>query len=118
VSGKYVLLNGTVVAVLINRIPEGRQVITAQFGVYELHADAFAYRFDNVSTFTQTVNNIAVSHTPPWEGMRYFEVRQEGATLRFQSRSLDQAEFIFNTDVLRYSVGGKLLRVWRRTKSE
>jgi hypothetical protein len=111
-------LNGTVATILIYKMREDQQVTGAAFGVYELRAGSFSYRYDNASTFTQTATAINVSHTLPWEGMRDFDITQEGAIVRLRSRSAEQAEFIFNAEGVRYSVGGKLLRVWRRSKSE
>jgi hypothetical protein len=118
VEGRVVYLNGAVVTILIDKMREERQITVAEFGVYELRAGSFSYRYDNASTFTQAANTISVSHTLPWEGMRDFDVTQEGVTIRLRSRSAEQAEFIFNAEGLRYSVGGKLLRVWRRSKLE
>jgi hypothetical protein len=95
-----------------------RQVTVAEFGVYELREGTFSYRYDNASTFTQIPNTINVSNALPREGMRYFDITQEGATVWLRSRSAEQAEFMINTEGIRYSIGGKLLRVWRRSKLE
>jgi hypothetical protein len=117
-EGRVVFLNRAVITILIDRMREDRQVTVAEFGVYELHAGLFSYRYDNVSTFTQMAAAINVSHALPWEGMRDFDIIQEGPMVRLRSRSTEQAEFIFNAKGLRYSVGGELLRVWHRSKSE
>jgi hypothetical protein len=117
VEGRVVFLNGAVVTILIDKMREERQTTVAEFGVYELGAGSFSYRYDNASIFTQTESAINVSHGLPWEGMRDFDITQEeGATVRLRSRSSEQAEFIFNADGIRYSMGGKLLRVWRRSR--
>jgi hypothetical protein len=118
VEGRIVFLNGVVVTILINKMRQERQVTVAEFGVYELREETFSYRYDNASTVTQTANNINVSSALPREGMRYFDIMQEGATVRLRSRSAEQAEFVINTEGIRYSIGGKLLRVWRRSKLE
>jgi hypothetical protein len=118
VEGRLAYLNGAVVTILINKMQEGQQVTVAEFGVYELRAGSFSYRYDNASTFTQTTNTINVSHALPWQGMRDFDVTQDGATVRLQSRTAEQAEFMIDAEGMRYSSGGKLLRVWRRSKSE
>jgi hypothetical protein len=117
VEGRFVLLNGAVVTILINKMREERQTTGALFGVYELSAGSFSYRYDNASAFTKTESAINASHDLPWEGMRDFDIMQEeGTTVRLRSRSAERAEFIFNVDGIRYSEGGKLLRVWRRSK--
>jgi hypothetical protein len=109
-------LDGSVVTILIDKMQAGRQITDALFGIYEIRAESFSYRYVNASTFTGTGNTADVSHTLPWENMRDFDVTQEGATVRFRSRTSDQAEFLLDAQGMRYSVGGKLLRVWRRSK--
>jgi len=118
VQGRVVFLNGAVVTILIDKMRQERQVTVAEFGVYELREGTFSYRYDNASTVTQMANNINVSGALPWEEMRYFDIAREGSTIRLRSRSAEQAEFIFSAEGMRYSVGGKLLRVWRRSKLE
>ena len=118
VEGRVVFLNGAVVTILIDKMREDRQVTVAEFRVYELRPGSFSYRYDNASTFTQTANTINVSHALPWEGMRHFDISQEGSTVRLQSRSAEKAEFIISAEGIRYSMGDKLLWVWRRSKLE
>jgi hypothetical protein len=118
VEARFVLLNGNNVFLAVNKMQEANQVTIAEFGVYTLQVDSFAYCYDNVSTITQTANDAAVSHTLLWEGMRNFAVTQEGDTVRFRSRSAEQAEFLFTTGGMRYSEGGQLLRAYHRAKSE
>jgi hypothetical protein len=118
VDGRYIVLNGIVITVLINKMHEDEQISATLFGFYELKAGSYSYRYENVSIFTQTESAITVSHHLPWEGMRDFDIAQEGATVRLRSRSSEQAEMIFNAEGVRYSEGGKLLRVWRRSTSQ
>jgi hypothetical protein len=118
VEGRVVFLNGSVVTILIDKMRQERQVTVAEFGVYELREGTFAYRYDNASTFTQLGNAINVSSALPRDGMRYFDITQEGTTIWLRSRSAEQAEFMINAEGIRYSIGGKLLRVWRRSKLE
>jgi hypothetical protein len=118
VEGRVVFLNGAVVTILIDKMREERQVTVAEFGVYELREGSFSYRYDNASTFTQTTSTITVSHALPREGMRDFDITHEDATVRLRSKSAEQAEFIINAEGFKYSIGGKLLRVWRRSKLE
>jgi hypothetical protein len=92
-------LDGTVATILIDKMQVGRQVTDALFGIYEVRAGSFSYRYVNASTFTGTENTADVSHTLPWEKMRDFDVTQEGATVRFRSRSSDQAEFLLDAQL-------------------
>jgi hypothetical protein len=119
VEGRIIFLKGEVLTILINKTLEEKRFTITAFGVYKLNADVFSYRYDNASMFTQTQSAINVSHNLPWVGMRDFDITQEeGATVRLRSRSSEQAEFVFSAEGLRYSENGKLLRVWRRSRSE
>jgi hypothetical protein len=118
VEGRVVFLNGAVVSTLINKTQEDRQITVALFGVYQLSAESFSYRYDNSSIFIQTGSTITVSHRPPFEGMRDFDIAREGATVRLRSRSSERADFIFDAEGQRYLEGGKLLRTWRRSMSQ
>lgn len=115
VEGRSVFLNGAVVFMVINKVQEERQITAALFGVYQLSAGLFSYRYDNASIFTQTGSAITASHRLPFEGMRDFDVAREGATVRLRSRSSERADLIFDGEGQRYSEGGKLVRVWRRS---
>lgn len=117
VDGRVVFLNGAVLTILINKSHENQQITTTMFGVYQLKGRSFFYRYDSASIFTQTESAITVSHRLPWEGMRDFDIAQEGAAVRLHSRSSEHRELIFNAEGHRYSLGGKLLRVWRRSMS-
>lgn len=116
VDGRFVLFNDDIVTNLINNIKESRQTTVVMFGIYELSAGSFVYHYDNASIFTQTESGITVSHRLPWEGMSDFDVTQDGGAVRLESRSSERARFLFDAEKLIYSEGGKLLRVWRRTK--
>lgn len=115
VEGRSVFSNGAVVFIVINKIHEDKQITAALFGAYQLSAGSFSYRYDNASIFTQAGSAIAESRRLPWEGMRDFDVAQEGSAVRLRSRASERAEFLFDAEGQRYSEGGKLLRVWRRS---
>jgi hypothetical protein len=114
VDGRAVFLNGAVVVVMINKAHEEKQFTVALLGAYTLSAELFSYRYDNASIFIQTGSAIEVSHRPPWEGMRDFDLTKEGDALRLRSRSSEHAEFLVNAEGQKYWEGGKLVRVWRR----
>jgi hypothetical protein len=118
VEGRIVFLNGAIVTTLISKRQDDRQTTVALFGVYQLSAELFSYRYDNASVFIQTGSTITASHRPPFEGTRDFDITRDGAAVRLRSRSSERAEFVFDAEGQRYSEGGKLLRVWRRAKSQ
>jgi hypothetical protein len=121
-EGRSVLLNGTIVVILHNRMQESPRTTIASYGIYVLDAKEFSYRYVEPSVFTQTRSDIAVSHKPPWEGMRSFTVSREGDTVRLRSKG-GQQEFLSTPEGVTYSDGqsggtfvGK--RVYRRILSE
>jgi hypothetical protein len=115
VEGRVVFLNGAVVSILINNTQEDRKFTVALFGIYQLNQNYFSYRYDNSSIFVQTASSITESHKPPFEGLRDFDITRDGATVQIQSRSSERASFVFDADGQKYSEGGKLVRVWKRS---
>ena len=115
VDGRFILLNGTVVVFLRNRIDEAKQVTVAAYGSYVLKASEFSYRYDEPSVFTQTSSGIVVSNRPFWEGMRSFVATRDGDNVRLVSQTAE--EFLFTPRGLQYSQKGKVQRVWRRITS-
>jgi hypothetical protein len=116
VEGRFVILNGNIVTVLIDAIEESKRSYNALFGVYSLTSTSFAYRYETRVGFTQTSDNISLSRAVPWDGMREFTVKQEGNSVHLQFG--ETAAFDFNPERLTYSEGGKVLRVWHRAKPE
>jgi hypothetical protein len=116
VEGRFVILNGNIVTVLIDNNEELKKSYTTLYGIYSLTPDYFAYKYDTRMTFIQTPDNISVLRTLPWEGMREFTIKQRGNSVQLQFG--DKAAFAFDPAGLTYSEAGKVLRVWRRAKSE
>src|SRR3984957_6187762 len=116
VEGRFVILNGNIVTVLIDATQESKEAYSTLHGVYSLSPDSFAYKYETRTTFTQTPDNISLSRVIPWEGMRDFTVKQEGNSVHLQLG--ETAAFDFNPEKLTYSEGGKVLRVWHRAKPE
>jgi hypothetical protein len=116
VEGRFVILNGNVMSVLIDTTQASKKTYTTLYGVYSLTPDSFAYKYETRTTFTQTPDKISLARAIPWEGMREFTVKQEGNSVHLQSG--EKAAFDFNPDGEIYSEGGKVLRVWHRAKSE
>ena len=116
VEGRFVILNGNIVTVLIDNNQELKKSYTTLYGIYSLTPDYFAYKYDTRMTFIQTPDNSSVLHTLPWEGMREFTIKQRDNSVQLQFG--DKAAFAFDPAGLTYSEAGKVLRVWRRAKSE
>ena len=116
VEGRFVILNGNIMTVLIDITQEYKKTYSTLYGIYSLTSDSFAYKYETRVTFTQTPDNISLSRSIPWKGMREFTVKQEGDSVHLQFG--EKAAFEFNPDGEIYSEGGKVLRVWRRAKPE
>jgi hypothetical protein len=116
VEGRFVLLNGNVITVLIDATQEAKKTYSTLYGAYSFTSDSFAYAYRNGTTFIQTPDNISMSRALPWEGMREFTVKQAGDSVHLQFGQ--KAAFEFNRDVEIYSEGGNILRVWHRAKPE
>jgi hypothetical protein len=117
VEGRYVLVNGNLIGVLINTTQEAKKTYTSYIGSYSITPTSFGYRYETMASFTQITDNVTLSRTLPLEGkMREYTVTQEGNSVHLQFE--DKYSFDFNPDGLTYSEGGKPLRVWHRAKSE
>jgi hypothetical protein len=116
VEGRFVILNGNIMTVLIDTTQESKKTYTTLYSIYSLTSDSFAYKYQTRATFTQTPDNISLSRAIPWEGMREFTVKQEGNFVHLQFG--EKAAFDFSPDGEIYSEDGKVLRVWHRAKPE
>ena len=116
VEGRFVILNGNVMSVLIDTTQASKKTYTTLYGVYSLTSDSFAYKYETRATFIQTPDKISLARAIPWGGMREFTVKQEGNSVHLQSG--EKAAFDFNPDGEIYSEDGKVLRVWHRAKPE
>jgi hypothetical protein len=116
VEGRFVILNGNIMTVLIDTTQYSKKTYTTLYGVYSLTPYSFAYKYETRTTFTQTPDKISLARAIPWEGMREFTVKQEGNFVHLQFG--EKAAFDFNPDGEIYSEDGKVLRVWHRSKPE
>ena len=116
VEGRFVLLNGNVVTILINTAEESAKTYNSVFGVYSLTTNSFSYKYETRAGFTETSEKILLSRAIPWEGMREFALTQQGDSVHLQYG--EKAAFDVNPAGLTYSEGGKPLRVWHRARSE
>lgn len=114
VDGRFVLKNGVVVTVLHYRLTDAEQSSTTSFGRYVLDENHFSYRYDDAMVVNKSQGSTTISRTPPWEGMRTFQIGKEHQGFRLQTEHAMQ-ELLFTTDGLTYSENGRIQRVWRRT---
>ena len=114
VDGRFILLNGTIMTILYNRMQPPGQVSSVLVGRYELSANRFAYAYDEVSVVTESADGTSVSHKPFWDGLRGFTVGVEGDLVRLREEN-GTREFVFGNEELNYFEKGALLRKWRRT---
>ena len=114
VNGRFVILNGTIMTILDNRMQPSIRVTTVVIGRYELDPTRFSYAYDEVSEITEEGDTAKVSHKSRWDGMRTFTPSMDGDALRLRQTD-GPFEFVFTSEGLDYRSDGKTVRKWRRT---
>ena len=105
VDGRFILINGTIMTILDNRIQPSSRSTTVLVGKYELTSDKFSYAYDDVSNFTEEADATKVSHKPLWEGMRTFVPSIDGDVVRLSADT--GQEIVFADEGSKYFDKGK-----------
>jgi hypothetical protein len=116
-SGRWVILNGTVLWILYDRTKPSRLVTFAGVGHYTIDGTSYAYRYDEVEVYTQTDAGISVSRKPFWEGMRSYIPVPEADQVRLQHVE-SKSDFICAADGVTFRFGEGNYRKWRRISKE
>ena len=114
VAGRFMLIDGAVATIWRDESEAAVQATLAAFGRYTLTGDEFSYGYDESTAIAKTSAGVTVSREPLWKGMRRFRVVRETDAVRLTASG--GQEFLFAPEGLKYSEGGKLLRVWRRVE--
>jgi hypothetical protein len=113
VDGRFVLRDGVVMTVLKNRAKAESRVWISSYGTYRVDGPGFTYEYDDGIIVTETPEGNRLVHGPLFGEPRWFSPTPDGSGIRLR-RKEGEIEFAFTKDGLRYSEGGKLLRVWKR----
>lgn len=117
VDGRFMLHDGVVSVILTNGLLPSTKVSAATYGRYSLDSSGFSYNYEDATSVTETPSEDKVSHKLLFEGTRSFTVSREADGVRLR-RTEGNIEFLFTRDLLTYSENGKVLRVWRRVKTD
>lgn len=117
VSGRYVILNGTVVWIFQDRTQPSKQTSFAGFGRYTIDETSFAYQYDEFEVYTQTDAGISASRKLPWEGMRAFSLVPGNDQAHLQNAE-SKTDFVCSTDGLTAGFGQGSYRKYRRLVRE
>ena len=115
VEGRFVLGDGVVVTVLKNWSRPASRVWISSYGTYQLDTSGFTYKYDDGVIVTETPEGPKLAHGPLFAEARSFTRGPEQDPVHLR-RKEGAIEFAFSPAGLRYSEGGKLLRVWQRAK--
>jgi hypothetical protein len=117
IAGRYMVLNGVVLFIFHDRIRQADQTSYVGFGRYTISATAYAYGYDDFSTYAHAAAGTSVSQKLPFEGMKSFTsaLEQDGMHLRSADARQD---YKCSPGELLYTFGPGNYRKYRRIKSE
>src|SRR3954471_4186150 len=73
VDGRFILINGTIMTILDNKLQPLSRGTSVYIGRYELTSDKFSYGYDTVSIFSEEGDVTKASHKPLFEGVQIFK---------------------------------------------
>jgi len=117
VDGRLFFRDGVVATMLKNWSKADSKVSGGTYGRYWFDSSGFSYRYEDATIVTETPSEPKVSHKLLFDGTRSFTVTRVPDGIRLH-RAEGNIEFVFTRDLLTYSENGKVLRVWRRIKSD
>lgn len=115
VEGRYVILDGAVVWIFVDRTQPSKQSSFAGFGRYTIDGTSFAYQYDNFEVYTQTDAGISVSRKLPWEGMRALNPVAGTDRVHLQNAE-SKTDFLCSSDGLTAGFGQGSYRKYRRLR--
>jgi hypothetical protein len=111
------ILNGTVMWIFYDRTRPAGEISYSGFGRYTVNATSFAYRYDEMLTYTHSDTGISVSQQPLREGMLLYTpvIEQDGLHLR----NVDgQSDYFCSADIIQLNFAGGSYCKYRRVKSD
>ena len=113
-DGRWVLMGGTVVSLLLKSAADRSGQTIALFGHYVIEDGAFSYGYDGGSFFMQRPGGVGDPYPVPFGEMRRYEASRDGDTVTLAMAD-GVADFRIVGDTVEYREGGSLMRRWRRT---
>ncbi len=113
VSGRVMLMEGTIIWIFNDRTQPSKQTSTTAFGRYTVDQSSFAYGYDEFEAYTQTEAGLSVNRKVPWQGLRPYALEADGSHVRNADTKTD---YFCSADGLTYSYGDGNYRKYRRLK--
>jgi hypothetical protein len=112
-EGRWVLVDGTFVSLLLKREPDGSKQTIAMMGTYEIADGAFTYGYDDGSYLIQRPDGAVDAPKVPFGERRRFEASRDGSVIRLVWND-GAAEFRIGGVMIDYLEHGVVQRRWER----
>src|SRR5579871_4983096 len=112
-DGRFVILGGAVVSLLIKTAPDKSGQTIALWGHYVIEDGAFSYGYDGGNFFMQKAGGTGDLCPVPFGEMRRYEASRDGDKVLLAMAD-GTAQFRVQGDRVEYHEGGQLMRRWRR----
>ena len=117
-DGRWVLVDGTFVSVLLKRDADGSKQTIAMMGTYQIEDGAFTYGYDDGSYLIQRPDGSLDAPTVPFGERRRFEAsRDDGSVVRLVWND-GAAEFRIGGLMIDYLEHGVVQRRWERVAKD
>lgn len=104
-----------VVMVMFRRMTDGGGVeATAGYGVYEMNADTWSYRYDHMETTTRSTEGPAKVRVSPPRDMRSFRLTRAPGKVVLEGAGGDTREY--EGPFFSFKQNGQIVRKWRRMR--
>jgi len=116
-DGRWVLVDGVFVSLLLKREPDGSKQTIAMMGTFEIEDGAFTYGYDDGSYLIQRPDGSVDAPTVPFGERRRFEAIRDGSIIRLVWND-GAAEFRLGGWMVDYLEHGVVQRRWERAQPD
>jgi hypothetical protein len=116
-DGRWVLVDGAFVSLLLKREPDGSKQTIAMMGSYQVEDGAFTYGYDDGSYLIQRPDGGVDAPKVPFGERRRFEAIRDGSILRLVWND-GAAEFRLGGLMVDYLEHGVVQRRWQRVRQD
>jgi hypothetical protein len=114
-DGRWVLVDGVFVSLLLKREPDGSKQTIAMMGGYAIEDGAFTYGYDDGSYLIQRPDGSVDAPRVPFGERRRFEAVRDGSIIRLVWND-GAAEFRIGGEMIDYLEHGVVQRRWERVR--
>ena len=116
-DGRWVLVDGIFVSLLLKREPDGSKQTIAMMGAFEIEDGAFTYGYDDGSYLIQRPDGAVDAPRVPFGERRRFEAIRDGSIIRLVWND-GAAEFRIGGMMVDYLEHGVVQRRWQRAGAD